>query len=100
MHGRGLQCTAEDYSARQRITVHGRGLQCTGRGLQCGDYSAQPGNAAGVAAGLGMEEHQSKVNLLQWIDQLIKRYSPKALQVQDQRGRPIPACHLKIQVSR
>ena len=44
VHGRGLQCTAEDYSARQRITVHGRRLQCTaedytvhgrGRGLQC-----------------------------------------------------------------
>ena len=56
VHGRGLQCTAEDYSARQRITVHGRGLQCTaedysawqritvqGRGLQCTaeDYSAR-----------------------------------------------------------
>ena len=57
-----------------------------------------PGNAAGVAAGLGTVENQSKINVLQWIDKLVSRYAPKALKVEDHLGQTIPGRYENILV--
>ncbi len=56
----------------------------------------QPGTAAGVALGLGTVEHQSRVNLIEWLDQIIARYSRNAVKIEDAVGRVIPASYKKI----
>ena len=39
------------------------------------------GTAAGAMLGLGTPQHQSYMNLINWLDNLINRYSQKAIRV-------------------
>ncbi len=57
----------------------------------------QPGTAAGVVLGLGTVEHQSRVNLIQWLDQIVanmpKRYAKNAVKIEDAVGTVIPGSY-------
>ncbi len=54
------------------------------------------GTAAGAMLGLGTPQHQSYTNLVNWLDNLISRYSRTAIRVQNAVGIIVPGSYQKI----
>ena len=55
-----------------------------------------PTLTAGAMLGLGTPQHQSYMNLINWLDNLINRYSQKAIRVQNAVGNIVPGSYQGI----